>query len=208
MPNLLARLLPREGSFFILFKEVTENLKEAAVALSELAANYTDVEVKVQKIKALEHRGDDMTHRLAIKLSQTFITPFDREDIHQLFSKLDDVLDLMDSVTTRLVLYKIDKLRPGFAELADILVRATQQIHEAVSSLETHKGVLDRCIEINRLENEADTVVRSAIVKLFDEEKDPIMVIKWKEILEVLEIANDKCEDVANVLENVVLKNS
>ncbi len=208
MPNLLARLMPRESSFFILFKEVTENLKEAAVALNDLAQNYTDVEVKVKHIKALEHRGDDMTHRLAIKLSQTFITPFDREDIHQLFSKLDDVLDLMDSVTTRLVLYKIEKLRPGFTELADILVRATQQIHEAVSCLETHKGVLDRCIEINRLENEADTVVRSAIAKLFDEEKDPIMVIKWKEILEVLEIANDKCEDVANVLETVVLKNA
>lgn len=208
MANLLARLLPHERSFFDRFTEVTDNLQEAARALADLSNDYTHVEEKVKQIKDLEHKGDDLTHRLMMKLNQTFITPFDREDIHSLISKLDDVLDMMDAVTTRLALYKIKTLRPGVKELAGILVRATHEIHEAVSHLETHDGVLDRCIEINSLENEADSVVRSSIAKLFEEETDPIMIIKWKEILEVLEIAADKCEDVANILETVVLKNA
>ena len=208
MANLLSRLMPREQGFFELFTKVTTNLQETAKALDDLCSDYTDIEQKVKHIKDLEHRGDDMTHQLAMKLNQTFITPFDREDIHQLFSTLDDVVDLIDSVTTRLVLYKITELRPGVCEMADILVRATNEIHEGVTHLEKLDGVLDHCIEINRLENEADTVVRAAIVRLFDEEKDPIMVIKWKEILEVLEFATDKCEDVADVLETVVLKNA
>lgn len=208
MANLLSRLLPRERSFYDLFTSVTENLQEAAQAMAALSTDYTDVEAKVKHIKDLEHRGDDFTHKLALKLNQTFVTPFDREDIHQLVSKLDDVLDLIDAVTTRLVLYKITVLRPGVTEMAEILVKATKEIHAAVSQLEKNQGVLDRCIEINRLENQADAVVRVSIARLFDEEKDPVMIIKWKEILEVLEYATDKCEDVADVIETVVLKST
>jgi len=206
MANVLSRLLPRERSFFTRFTEVTANIEEGARALAALFHDYRDVPARAQHIKDLEHKGDQLTHDIITRLNQTFITPFDREDIHALSTKLDDVLDLIDAVATRLVIYRADKLRPGVAELADILVRATAEIHAAVSRLEKQDGILDHCIEINRLENQGDTVVRAAIARLFQEEKDPVELIKWKEILEVLEIATDKCEDVANILESVVLK--
>ena len=208
MANLLARLLPRERSFFSLFTEVTANLQEGAKALSALFHDYRDVPARTQAIKALEHKGDDLTHEIIARLNKTFITPIDREDIHALTTKLDDVLDLMDAVATRLVIYRAETLRPGAAELADILVRATAEIHVAVSKLEKQDGILDHCVTIGDLEDEADTAVRAAIARLFVEEKDPVELIKWKEILEVLEIATDKCEDVANVLEAVVLKSA
>ncbi|MEE8538467.1 MAG: DUF47 family protein [Woeseiaceae bacterium] len=208
MANLLSRLLPRERSFFVLFTEVTANIQEAALALAALLADYKDVAPKVKHIKDLEHRGDQFTHDLATKLNQTFITPFDREDIHQLSSKLDDILDLMDSVAARLVIYRIQTIRPGAKELADVLVQSVGQIHSAVSHLEKNDRILEHCIEINRLENESDRIVRASIARLFEEEKDPVEIIKWKEILEVLEIASDKCEDVADVLETVVMKNA
>lgn len=208
MANLLTRLLPRERSFFTMFTEVTANIQDGARALAALFQDYRDVPAQVQHIKSLEHRGDQLAHDIFTKLNQTFVTPFDREDIHELTSKLDDVLDLIDAVATRLVIYQVDKLRPGAAELAAILVRATAEIHGAVSHLEKQDGILDHCIEINRLENEGDTAVRAAIARLFQEEKNPVELIKWKEILEVLEIATDKCEDVANILEAVVLKSA
>ena len=206
MPNLLARLLPRERSFFSLFTEVTANLQEGAKALSALFRDYRDVPARTQAIKALEHKGDNLTHEIIARLNRTFITPIDREDIHALTTKLDDVLDLVDAVASRLVIYGVEELRPGAAELADVLVRATAELHVAVSKLEKQDGILKHCVEIKRLENEGDTVVRAAIARLFLEEKDPVELIKWKEILEVLEIATDKCEDVANILEAVVLK--
>lgn len=208
MANLLTRLLPRERSFFTMFTEVATNIEGGARALADLFADYHDVEQKARRLKDQEHRGDQLTHEIIKKLNQTFITPFDREDIHELASKLDDVLDLIDAVSTRLVIYRIDKLRPGAVELADILVRATGEIHAAVSHLEKQDGILDHCVEINRLENESDTAVRAAIARLFQEEKNPVEIIKWKEILEALEIASDKCEDVANILETVVLKSA
>ena len=208
MANLLTRLLPRERSFFSMFTQVTANIQEGARALVDIFADYRDLQRKVARVKEHEHRGDQLTHEIFTRLNQTFITPFDREDIHSLTSKLDDVLDLIDAAATRLVIYKVDKLRPGAAELADILVRATAEIHAAVSRLEKHDGILDHCITINSLENEGDRVVRAAIAELFEKEKDPVELIKWKEILEVLEIATDKCEDVANVLETVVLKSA
>lgn len=208
MPNLLAKLLPREKSFFDQFTEVTANIEASAQALVELLENYRDVEKKVAHIKDLEHRGDQMTHALMTRLNQTFITPFDREDIHLLASRLDDVLDLIDSVASRLIIYRIGQPRPGAAELARILLKATSEVHAAVSQLEKQDRILEHCIEINRLENEGDSAVRAAIARLFEEEKDPVEIIKWKELLEVLEIATDKCEDVANVLEGVVLKSA
>lgn len=208
MASVLARLLPRERSFFTLFTQVTVNIEAGARALADIFADYRDLAPKVNRIKDLEHRGDQLTHEIFTKLNQTFVTPFDREDIHALTSKLDDVLDLIDAVATRLVIYKVEKVRPGAVELAGILVQATAEIHAAVSRLEKHDGILDHCIRINSLENEGDRAVRTAIADLFEHEKDPVEVIKWKEILEVLETATDKCEDVANVLEAVVLKSA
>ena len=208
MPSVLSRLMPRERSFFATFTEVTANIQEGAKALSALFHDYRDIPVRTQAIKALEHKGDDLTHQIIARLNQTFITPFDREDIHSLTTRLDDVLDLMDAVATRLVIYRVEYVRAGAAELADILVRATAEIHAAVSKLEKLDGILDHCVAIAELEDEADTAVRSAIARLFEEEKNPVELIKWKEILEVLETATDKCEDVANVLEAVVLKSA
>ena len=208
MANLLTRLLPRERSFFNLFTEVTVNIQGGARALAGLFRDYRDVPNQAKRIKDMEHRGDQLTHELVTLLNQTFVTPFDREDIHALTTKLDDVLDLIDAVATRLVLYGVNKPRPGAQELADILVRATAEIHAAVSRLEKQNHILEHCIEINSLENEGDTAVRKAIAQLFQEEKDPVEIIKWKEILEVLETATDKCEDVANIIEGVVLKSA
>ncbi|MFQ5859494.1 MAG: DUF47 domain-containing protein [Anaerolineae bacterium] len=208
MVNVLSRLLPRQHSFFTQFTEVTANIEEGARALAAIFHDYRDVHAQARHIKDLEHKGDQLTHEIFTTLNQTFITPFDREDIHALTSKLDDILDLIDAVAARLVIYGVDEPRPGAAELADILVRATAEVHAAVSRLEKQDGILDHCIEINSLENEADTAVRAAIARLFREEKDPVELIKWKEILEVLEIASDKCEDVANILESVVLKST
>jgi len=208
MPNLLTRLFPRERSFFALFTELTTNIEEGARALAALFRDYRNVPAQAEKIKDIEHKGDELTHKIITRLNQTFITPFDREDIHQLTTKLDDVLDLIDAVATRLVIYRVDTLRQGAVELADVLVRATRQIHAAVSHLEKPDGILEHCIEIDRLEKEGDAVVRAAIARLFEEEKDPVELLKWKEILEALETATDKCEDVANVLESVVLKSA
>lgn len=208
MANVLSYLLPRERSFFTLFTEVTTNIEAGARALAAIFADYRDLAQKVNHVKDLEHRGDQLSHEIFTKLNQTFITPLDREDIHELTSKMDDVLDLIDAVATRLVIYKIEKVRPGAKELADILVRATGEIHAAVGRLEKPDGILDYCIRINSLENEGDRTVRAAIADLFEREKDPVELLKWKEILEVLETATDKCEDVANVLEAVVLKSA
>lgn len=208
MPNVIARLMPRERSFFATFTEVTANIQEGAKALSALFRDYRDVPARTQAIKVIEHKGDELTHQIIARLNQTFITPFDREDIHSLTCKLDDVLDLMDAVATRLVIYRVTDVRPGAAELADILVRATAELHAAVSKLEKQNGILDHCVAIADMEDEADVAVRSAIARLFEEEKNPVELIKWKEILEVLETATDKCEDVANVLEAVVLKSA
>ena len=208
MPGLLSKILPREDSFFHMFVEQAENVHAGSLALVELLSNYTNVARQVDRMKDIEHKGDDITHTLIKKLDQSFVTPFDREDIHELCSKVDDVLDLMDAVAGRLVVYNVESLRPGVLELAKILQEATAEILAAMKGLEKHNKVLDHCIEINRLENEGDRQSRMMIAHLFDEEKNPVEIIKWKEIIEVLETGIDKCEDVANVIESVVLKNA
>lgn len=205
---MLNKLLPRENAFFELFTAQAENVHKGATALVHLLENYQNVAVQVDKIKTIEHTGDELTHDLLTRLNQTFITPFDREDIHNLSSKVDDVLDLTDAVASRLVIYNVHKVRPGFADLARILLLSTDEVRKAMGNLEQQNGLMDHCIEINRLENEGDRLSRTMIAQLFDEEKDPVELIKWKELVEVLEIAIDKCEDVANVLEAVSLKNA
>jgi uncharacterized protein len=204
----MVRLLPREPKFFELFTEMAENVTVAARLLQDLLRQYNDVPAAVQKIKDVEHKGDEITHQLFIKLNQTFITPFDREDIHLLASSLDDVLDYINAAASRLVMYKITNPPAEAAELATLICRQSQELAKAVALLEKGDALLKYCVEVNRLENEADAVVRAAIGRLFETETDPIRLIKHKELLEVLEIATDKAEDAANVLETVVLKSA
>jgi hypothetical protein len=199
-------MLPREESFFDLFNKQAENIQVGAKALLDMLTHYTGVPEQAQSIKAIEHAGDDITHNLFKKLNQTFITPFDREDIHQLCSQIDDVLDLIDAAASRFALYRVNEIRPGTIELAQILYAATGAVVAAVYALGKPDSALEHCIEVNSLENESDRVCRTLIAQLFDEEKDPVQIIKWKEIFEVMETAVDKCEDVANVIEDVILK--
>jgi len=206
MPGLLSRILPREEGFLTLFVRQAENVAAGATALVELLTNYTDPAAGARRVKDLEHIGDTITHDLNTRLNQTFITPFDREDIHELASKVDDVLDLADAAAGRLVLYGVKTIRPGVVELAQILETATREILAAVRLLDKQDHILEHCIEINRLENEGDRICRALIATLFTEEKNPVEIIKWKEIIEAIETSIDKCEDVANVIETVVLK--
>jgi predicted phosphate transport protein (TIGR00153 family) len=204
----MVRIIPREAKFFEMFAEMASNLTEGAILLRDLLHHYNNVETRIQKLTDIEHRGDELTHAVITKLNQTFITPFDREDIHKLATQLDDVLDYVNSAGERLVTYKVASSPPDAARLADVIVRQCQQLEKAVSVLEKSQGVLDYCVEINRLENEADDIARAAIGKLFETERDPINLIKAKEIYEMLETATDKAEDAANVLETVVLKSA
>lgn len=208
MPGLLQRFLPREEGFYDLFVKQAENIHRGAQSLLDMLSHYTGVPEQVQIVKAIEHEGDEITHAIFTKLNQTFITPFDREDIHELTSQLDDVIDLIDAAASRFVLYRVDSIRLGTVELVKILVSATAEVETAVRSLETPEKALKHCIEINRYENESDRVCRTLIAQLFDEEKDSVQIIKWKEIFEVIETAVDKCEDVANVIEGVILKSA
>lgn len=205
----LVRIVPRDVKFFDMFAQMAGNLTEGARLLADILANYNSSDPRLQKIKDVEHRGDEMTHAILTKLNQTFITPFDHEDIHHLASSLDDVLDFVNAAGERLQVYKITNPPPAAAELAQLIVRQCEQLEKAMALLDRNKsGVLNYCVEINRLENEADGVAREAIGRLFEREKDPIALIKLKELFEVLETATDKAEDVANVLETVVLKST
>ncbi len=204
----MVRLLPREPKFFRMFTEVSQNLTEGARLLHHILKKPTDMGERLDKLQEIEHRGDDLTHSIITTLNQTFITPFDREDIHRLTSSLDDVLDFVNSAGVRLRLYRIDAPPPVAAELAGLIVQQSEELAKAVSLLERNQRMLEHCVEVHRLENEADRISRNAIAELFDAEKDPIRLIKVKELYEVLETATDKAEDVANVLEAVALKSA
>jgi len=202
------RLIPREERFFDLFVDQTTVIQDASHALVDMLAQMDDLENRAIKIRDLEHRGDNITHEIMTKLNSTFITPLDREDIHALSSCLDDVLDFIEVASNKIVLYKITLRSPEALELGHIIVRCADRMNSAVSSLSKGDGVLEHCIELNRLENDGDRVSRAAIASLFETEANPIALIKHKELLEVLEGAIDRCEDVANVLETVIIKNA
>lgn len=191
-----------------MFSEMSDNLIAGARVLVNLFADYRDIEKHIDEIRRIEHAGDDLTHSILTKLNQTFITPFDREDIHQLASKLDDVLDFVHAASSRIVMYRITAPPPAAGSLAKIILMQSQELQKALSLLQKNGDILAHCVEINRLENEADAVAQQAIATLFESEKDPINLIKTKELLEFLERATDKAEDVADVLETVVLKNT
>jgi predicted phosphate transport protein (TIGR00153 family) len=200
------RLIPREEKFYDDFKMMADQLKRGARLLETMFAVDPPVADKAHEIKEVEHQCDFLTHEIIQRLNKTFVTPIDREDIHELARTLDDVMDAIDNAASLIPLYRISHVRPGARELTRIIIQQTDEIRAAVEALEQRKGVLERAIEINRLENEADRIHRQAISQLFEEERDPIMVIKWKELYDILEEATDACEDVANLLENVVVK--
>jgi uncharacterized protein len=191
-----------------MFSAMSNNLIDGARMMVDLFADYRDVDKKVDEIRRIEHVGDEMTHSIMRKLNQTFITPFDREDLYKLASSLDDVLDFLNASGARIVMYRITNPPPEAGVLARLILAQSEELAKAVSLLEKNGDVLVHCVEINRLENEADQVSRAAIARLFDHEKDPITLIKTKELLEFLETATDRAEDVADVLETVVLKNA
>jgi uncharacterized protein len=200
------RLIPREEKFYDDFKAMADELRRGARLLEAMFAVDPPLADKAHEIKEVEHKCDFLTHEIIQRLNKTFVTPIDREDIHELAKTLDDVMDAIDNAASLVPLYKIDKVRPGARELTRIIIQQCDEVRNAVEALEQRKGVLERAIEINRLENEADRIHMNAISQLFDEETNPIVVLKWKELYDLLEEATDACEDVANLLENVVVK--
>ena len=200
------RLIPREEKFYEDFKLMADQLRQGARLLEAMFAVDPPLYDKAHEIKEVEHQCDFLTHEIIQRLNKTFVTPIDREDIHELAKTLDDVMDAIDNAAALIPLYRIEWIRPGARELTHVIIKQTDAIRAAVEALERKKGVLEHAIEINRLENEADRIHKQVIGQLFDEEKDPIAVIKWKEIYDILEEATDACEDVANLLENVVVK--
>jgi predicted phosphate transport protein (TIGR00153 family) len=203
--------IPREEKFFDLFQESAQNMVKAAQSLKQLVDTWEHVEGKVGEITELEHQGDTITHDIMARLHRTFVTPFDREDIVMLAHSLDDVTDFIHAAADAMLLYKVDRPGQRAQELAGIIVQATEEVERVMPQLRKRivlSQVLKRCVEINRLENVADRVYRSAMAELFADSTDIAQIIKWREIYEHMESATDRCEDVANVLEGVALKHA
>lgn len=201
------RLLPREEIFFTLFARAAGNALEAARKLKELADDYRDVERRAEEIKALEDRGDELTHEIIDRLNRTFVVPLDREDIFALAKQLDDVVDWIDASSARMALYRIPHATSEVREMAHIIVSQCEAVAEAIGNLRRLERIDGAVKEINRLENLADHILRDAIAGLFTAAADPIDVIKWKEVYENLEEATDQCEHVAHVLQGIRAKN-
>ncbi len=206
------RFMPREEKFFGLFEQSAHHMVQAAQELKRLVDTPGNIEERVAVITDLEHQGDTVIHQIMAQLHRTFVTPFDREDIALLANSLDDVTDLIQAAADAMLIYKIDQPTPRARELADIIVLAATEVERAMPYLRRHgaelRQVLPLCVEINRLENMADRVYRSALAELFDGTLDITQVIKWREIYEHMEAATDRCEDVADVLEGVALKHA
>jgi predicted phosphate transport protein (TIGR00153 family) len=204
-------LMPRSSKFFDLFEASARNASKAALTLKDMVDTWDVIGGRVAEITELEHEGDSLTHQIIAQLHRTFVTPFDREDIALLAHTMDDITDFIHAAADAMLIYKIDRPSEHARELADIIVQAAAEVEKAVGGLRRHselKKILDRCIEIHRLENMADRVFRPAMAELFDDNLDFAQVIKWREIYEQLESATDRCEDVANVLEGVALKHA
>jgi len=202
------RLIPREEKFYADFLAISDELTKGAKLLEEMLATDPPVMDKADEIKEIEHKCDFLSHEIYQRLHRTFVTPIDREDIHALTRSLDDVMDTIDASAGYVRLYKVQKVKFGARELARVISDSTKAVRLAMQGLEPKKGVADQLVEINRLENEGDRLHLEAVRQLFDEERDPILLYKWKEILDHLEDATDRCEDVADVIEGVVLKNA
>jgi predicted phosphate transport protein (TIGR00153 family) len=200
-------LIPKEVRFYDYFEQQSQHILRAARLLHELVHNFADARAKMHAIKEVEHEGDAVTHEIVKKLNTTFITPIDREDIHALATRLDDVLDYIEASSERLVVYRIKEPTSACRAMADVIVKTAEATDRAIRCLRNmDPGFHEHAVEVNRLENSADNLLRDSLAALFDEGGDPIEVIKWKEIYETMEIVTDRCEDVANVIEGIILK--
>jgi uncharacterized protein len=202
------RLIPKEERFYDDFVALAQEIRHGAASLEEMLAPDLPLWDKADEIKEIEHKCDFLTHEIIQRLHRTFVTPLDREDIFALARSLDDVMDAIDATAAIVRLYQITFVRQDARDLARIIMASAEQVVKAMKELERKKGVAEPAVEINRLENEADRAHQAAVRRLFEEEKDPIQIMKWKEILDFLEDATDRCEDVANVLEGVVVKHA
>jgi uncharacterized protein Yka (UPF0111/DUF47 family) len=204
-------LLPREACFFDFFEAHADKIVEGCELFLALARGVSDVPAQCAKIKEVESACDKVTHDTVASLHRVFITPLDRNDIHRLISKMDDVIDLVEGAARSIDIYEIREPSVALANMAATLLDSARQVREAVKGLRDLKqarGILDNCVEINRLENQSDRQLADAIAHLMSETTDAIAVIKWKEIFETVEMATDSCEDVANVIEGVVMENA
>ena len=201
-------LLPKKSFFFTQFDKHATNSLEAAVALERLLSDFTEVERKVRDIHAIEHYGDKLTHEIMRELNETFVTPLDREDIVGLASRIDDVTDVAYDVSELVHLYKIRAIRPAATRQAQALVSATEEMVKMIARLESLKDLEPHWIKLHTFENEGDQIFREAVAELFANVSDPIEIIKWKDIHSLIEVAIDRCEDVANIVEMIVIKHS
>jgi predicted phosphate transport protein (TIGR00153 family) len=200
-------LIPKEVRFFDHFEQQSQHIIHAAGLLHDLVHNFADARAKMHAIKEVEHAGDQVTHEIVRRLNTTFITPLDREDIHALATRLDDVLDYIEAAAERLVVYRIKEPTSACRAMSDVIVATVHSMDRAIRCLRTMDPRFhEHAVEVNRLENSADNLLRDSLAALFEEEGDPIEVIKWKEIYETMEIVTDRCEDVANVIEGIILK--
>jgi predicted phosphate transport protein (TIGR00153 family) len=211
--RIFSLFTPQDRKFFPLFEKATENLLTASKVLVEAlqTSSHERRRELIKEIERLEHQGDNITHLIFHELSANFITPFDREDIHALATVIDDVLDYIHGSAKRIDLYKIDPISPAMVKLAELILKCVEEINVAVHELKDMKNISnikEACVKINSIENHADDVFNTAIGRLFEEEKDAINLIKQKELLSALETATDKCEDAANVMETIVVKNA
>lgn len=202
------RLIPRDQQFYQLFSQIAERLTGSSRLLHEMFKDPGEIQRHVSEIKELEHQADDLTHEVIERLDRTFVTPFDREDIHELASELDEVIDLVDGAARRADIYRITEVPQGAVILTEVLCRAADCVEAAVRGMKSQKIVNELTEELKRLEEEGDAVYHEAMGILFDNSTDPILVIKWKELYDRIEDALDHCEDVGNVLQSISLKNA
>jgi predicted phosphate transport protein (TIGR00153 family) len=208
---MFGRFLPRETSFFDFFEQHAGLTIEGTKEFLSMVTTGANIAAKCRRISDIEHETDTITHRCVEALHKTFITPIDRDQIHRLITRMDDVMDFVEAAAERIELYELTVMTADVRDLADVLHRSAMQVEAAMRGLRQLKdpqATLKLCIDINRLENEADAILRRSVARLFKEEKDPIIVIKWKEVYENLESASDRCEDVANIIEGVILEHS
>jgi predicted phosphate transport protein (TIGR00153 family) len=202
-------LIPKEEQYFSFFSQMTSFIYDAAKALVEMVEDKGETYVEhLKRIKGIERDCDDLTHSISMKLNKSFITPFDREDIYLLSGALDDIVDLIDDAARSMVMYDVRESTPHARHFADIIQRMAVQLHEVVSMLAKPHGITPRLVELHRLENEGDETYYNAIADLFHDATDPLNVIKWKDIYEKLEAAIDRCENVANIIESVIIKHT
>jgi uncharacterized protein len=204
------RFIPREEKFYDLFEELADKIEEGGRLFLDMLLNYGSFESRLAKLKEIEHEADIITHRTYEKMHTTFLTPIDREDIHALVNKMDSILDMTEASAIRMSLYKIKAPKEELIQQARLLNEATAKVKMIVRGLRDMKNaktILDACVEINTLENAGDQILRATMARLFEHEKDPFELIKWKEIFERFEEAMDVCEDVSNIVEGIVLKN-